>query len=248
MDSKNIDGGESLFPTTSTYECEAASELNWSGGGDGSIHDTSSSVELSPSRAILPQTSRMRTHGDPCPNCRRPTIVVGSSGDGVANTVCNTRSCPAYKKSHMGDSATNAAILTDLKTQQQQQQQQQMNDRVANDQDSSDESPLLSSASNSGQGSSPDLSLNGDESAAVHRQNSNSNNNSYKRGDEAEEEEEEEHCHSQAAFSRMVARELRNQTVKNRLLGAFILTTLFATGEYLAGWYITYYMKTVKIQ
>ena len=100
-------------------------------------------------------------------------------------------------------------------------------EKVANeDEDSSDESPLLSSAGNSRQPSS-NASMDGDPRR--HRQ----------REEDDEERGEEEHCHSQATFGRMVARELRNQTVKNRLLGAVMLTAAFAAAEFAAGWYIT---------
>ncbi len=197
-----------------------AAELNGTHGGGGEKGKGPgelTSVELSPTRS-----EREAAKADPCVHCRRRKVVLDREA-GLSG--CATRACPAY----VGPVTKKARPEGEA-------------EKVANEEeDSSDESPLLST-DNSRQSSS-NVSMDGDVGRRKRQREHGGDDDD---GSEDEDEVGDEHCHSQATFSRMVASELRNQTVKNRLLGAVVLTALFATAEFGAGWQVQ--LLTASVQ
>ncbi len=171
--------------------------------------------------------NEMEVQSPPCYNCRQPTSVLDGGG---STAKCANIDCEVFSGSSASNNNTKANNSRNKKQQPMQQQQLVApgQEQVPNDEDSSDDSPLLSTAGHSGRGSS-DASLDGDGG-------DDGGGGTVAVGTAFDDEDE--HCHSQATFSRMVARELRNQTVQNRLLGAVLLTAAFAAGEFAAGWYV----------
>lgn len=127
-----------------------------------------------------------------CVHCRGPVVANHANG---SNAVCASIQCRSLNNNHK-NSANAMLPLTDA--------------TVANDDSSSDESPLLSTDPTPST-SREDLETNGSTSS---------------------------HCHGSDAAARQAVHFRTQETAKKRLGGAVLLCALFASGEMAAGLYI----------